>query len=88
MCRFAPMAPFKTVGMALQMAATKVMRMASVLFESAICSVRIWFQTYAVRPTVKIEAGADHPLTVTRSENQYRTKAIPSQVLRSTGTGS
>lgn len=44
--------------------------------------------TYAVNPTVRIEAGADHPLTVTRSENQYMTKAKPSHVLFSGGTGS
>lgn len=47
--------------MALQSAATKVIKMASV----------------ADKPVVRIELAADHPATVTRSENQYHVNAQP-----------
>jgi hypothetical protein len=53
--------PFRTVGIALQIAAANVIRIASV----------------ADRPVVKTELAADHPATVTRSENQYQVKAHP-----------
>lgn len=51
MSKSAPIAPFNTVEMALQSAATKVIRMASV----------------AERPVVTTELAADHPAMVTRS---------------------
>jgi hypothetical protein len=53
--------PFKTVGIALHTAAANVIKIASV----------------ADRPVVKTELAADHPATVTRSENQYQVKAHP-----------
>lgn len=66
------MAPFNTVGMALHMAATNVMRMAS----------------EAVKPVVMIEEAALQPAAVTRSENQYMANVHPVQVCSSGGTGS
>lgn len=53
--------PLSTVGMALHMAATKVIRIASV----------------ADKPVTKTELAVDQPATVTRSENQYQVKAQP-----------
>lgn len=50
-CRSAPMAPFSTVGIALQHAATKVISMASV----------------ALRPVVTTLDAADQPAAVTKS---------------------
>lgn len=66
------MAPFNTVGMALQIAATRVIRIASV----------------AVRPVVMMELAAVHVEMVTRSLNQYVMKVQLVQVRFSTGTGS
>ena len=54
MCKSAPIAPFRTVGIALQMEATKTMRMASV----------------AERPAATTELAPAQVETVTRSENQ------------------
>jgi hypothetical protein len=53
--------PFRTVGIALHNAAANVIKIASV----------------ADRPVVNTELAADHPATVTRSENQYQVKAHP-----------
>jgi hypothetical protein len=55
------MAPLRIVGMALHSAAQNVIRIASVVD----------------KPVVKTELAIDHPLTVTRSENQYHVKAHP-----------
>jgi hypothetical protein len=53
--------PLRTVGIALHIAAANVIKIASV----------------ADRPVVKTELAADHPATVTKSENQYQAKAHP-----------
>jgi hypothetical protein len=53
--------PLRTVGIALHTAAANVIKIASV----------------ADSPVVKTELAADHPATVTRSENQYQVKAHP-----------
>jgi hypothetical protein len=53
--------PLRTVGIALHTAAANVIKIASV----------------ADRPVVKTELAADHPATVTRSENQYQVNAYP-----------
>ena len=63
---------FLPVGMALHRAATNVIHIAS----------------EAVNPRATTEADADHVATVTRSENQYRTKVEAVHVLLWTGTGS
>lgn len=72
MCKSDPMAPFNTVGMALHMAATKTISMASV----------------ADRPVVIMDEAIDHVDTVTISEYQYETNAQLPHVRFSTGAGS
>lgn len=71
-CRFTPTAPLNTVGVALQSAATKVMRMASL----------------AESPVVITAEAALHPAAVTCSENQYQVNDYPVQFRFSGGTGS
>ncbi len=66
------MAAFRTVGMALQSAATKVIRTASV----------------ADRPVVSMELAAVHVEMQTRSEYQYVMKVQLVHVCFSSGTGS
>lgn len=84
------MAPLNTVGIALQKAATKVMRTASVAERPERknqCHIYLGGRCTGA-PKVTIAEPVLHVDMVTRSETQYVKKAPLPQVLLSMGTGS